>query len=323
MSTELAIFEDPIEDASTPEAKAAAFVQRLEIAPEEEPVKAVMEVQLEPAAMPLMQILPADFKLPDLIKFVPNAEVKEALDKAHTYALSIEIEGKGPEALALIDTAMNELKTRIERAVAEFDDPAAIAFSLHRSITSKRAEWVTQAQADYKRLGTAVWKETERLKAEAEKERQRLQAIEDQKVRVAAAAQLATAQAAKAPPAVVERMEAAVQTAVAPPVAFHRPVAMAANTVVTTWKARLASTPENAEVLNPDITKLSESEMEDLKTFLKAIVDGRTDLLAHLSIEWGALNKQAVASEATFKIPGFVAFKTGGTRAKGTRGRRS
>lgn len=283
-------------------------------------VQPVMEVQLQPASLPLMEILPADFRLPVLTRFVPNPEVKARIDKALTYAKSIEIEGKGQEALALADVALSELNAAITRGELEFEDPASIAFELHRHVTSRRAEWVTDAKAIVKRMGTAVWKETERLKSAAAAEQRRIQDEANAKLREEAEREAAAARKNQAPAQVVQKLEERAKTAVAPVVATP-PAAppMTDNTVVTTWKARLSSTSEDADKLAPALTSLSKDEQADVLKLFAAIAGGRTDLLAYVSVNYGAINKLAVAQESTFSIPGFVAFKTGGTRKKAQR----
>lgn len=294
----------------------------LQMAPEEPIAAAVIHAQLEPEPMPLMQILPADFKLPALLKFIPNPEVKVALQKAHEYALSIEIEGKGRDGIALADSALSELAARIKRAEQEFEEPAAIAYDLHRQVTSTRANWVNGARDDYKRIGQKIWREDQRLKDEDAKERRRLQDEANAKARKEAEERLAAAKKNAAPAPVVEKLEQQAKTVTAPPVVAPSAAAgplMTDNSVITVWKAKLASTPDDVDDAHIDITKLSPAEIADLKTLLKAIIDGRTDLLCAFSIEWGALDKLAAAQEATFNVPGFVAYKTGGTRKKPAR----
>lgn len=286
---------------------------------------AVVEVQLEPAPMPLMQILPADFRLPALTKFIPNPAVKARIDTALAYAKTIEIDGKGQDALAKMDPALTELNDAIAAGDAEFEDAAGIAFELHRYVTGKRAEWVNGPKADAKAFGTAVWKETERLKTEAERERRRDQEAANAKAREEAAAAAAEAARNKAPAPILQKLQEQAKTAVAAPVA---PPARSfggfggstsSNTVVTTWKARLASTSEEAEELAPALTALSPDEQADVLKLFAAIVGGRTDLLALVSVNYGAINKLAVSQESTFNVPGFVAYKTGGTRKKARR----
>lgn len=325
MSADLQLFEE-----ETP-----VSAQTLEIAPDDNGIdeqsmptiaaaSPVLAVQLEPEPMPLMQILPADFRLPVLTRFVPDLAIKKALDDALVYLQAIEIEGQGREGITRADAGLSEVNARIAAAEAHFEDPASIAFELHRHVTGTRASWVTDAKAVVKSKGNAVWKEGERLKAEAAKEQRRIQDEANAKARQEAEEAAALAKKNQAPPAVVQKLEERAKTATAPPVPAPVSAAplMTDNSVVTTYKAKFVSTPDDAEGVHPDITKLSPAELGDIKVLLKAIVDGRTDLLSLLSIEWGKLDKLAVSQEGTFSVPGFVAFKTGGTRKKATRGRK-
>lgn len=301
----------------------------LEIAPDDNGIDeqsmptlpaAVVAVHLEPEPMPLMQILPADFRLPVLTKFVPDPAIKARLDKALSYAASIEIVGKGRDGIQTADVALSELNAAIAVAEKHFEDPASIAFELHRHVTTTRASWVNQCKDAVKRLGQAIWRETNRLNDEAAAERRRRQDEANRIAREEADREAAKAAANNAPAPVVEKLQERAKTAVAPPVA---PPAAAPpltdNSVVTTYKARLASTPEDAEELAPALTALTPAEQADVLKLFKAIVDGRTDLLALVSVNYAAINKLAVAQEATFNVPGFVAFKTGGTRKKAAR----
>lgn len=284
---------------------------------------AIVHARLEPEPMPLMQILPADFRLPALIHFVPNLALKKRVDDAIAYAKSIEIAGKGQEALTMFDAAKSEVDAAIKAAELSFEDAAGLAFEVHRNITGTRGAWVNGPKAEIKRLGNEAWKESERLKAEAEKERRRLQDEANIKAREEAEREAAAARKNQAPAQVVQKLEERAKTAVAPPVAPPPAApAMTDNTIVTTFKARLASTPEDAEEVHPELTRLSKEELANVQAFFRAIADGRVDLLALVSLEWGALDKLAVSQENTFNVPGFVAFKTGGTRKKAQRGRR-
>lgn len=273
--------------------------------------------------MPLMQILPADFRLPALTRFVPDLAIKARIDTALTYVQSIEIEGKGLEALKLIDAGLNELNAAIAAGEAHFEEPASIAYDLHRHVTGTRGAWVNDPKAVVKKIGTAVWKETERLKAAAAAEQQRLQDEANAKAREEA--RIAAEQAAKnrAPAPIIEKLEQQAKTATAPPV-IAQAVAppLSDNSVVTTWKARLASIAEDADEQAPALTALTPEQRQDVIRLFKAIVDGRHDLLSLVSVNYGAINKLAVAQESTFNVPGFVAYKTGGTRKKAQRGGR-
>lgn len=275
--------------------------------------------------LPLMEILPADFRLPVLTRFVPDPAVKARIDKALAYAKTIEIEGKGQDALTRMDPALEELNAAIAAGEALFKEPAEIAFELHRHVTGKRAEWVNTPKAEVKSIGNAVWKETERLKEVVAAEQRRIQEEANAAARAEAALAAAEAEKNKAPAPIVEKLQQQAKTAVAPPVppptrsfgGFGG--STSSNTVVTTWKARLASASEEADDQAPALTSLSDVERADVLKLFQAIVDGRHDLLSLVSVNYGAINKLAVAQESTFNVPGFIAYKTGGTRKKATK----
>lgn len=320
MSQDLQLFDEKPELAIAPDDDMGVNEQTMPTVAAAAPV---MEVRLEPETAPLMQILPADFRLPVLTRFIPNPEVKARIDKALTYAKSIAIEGQGQEALTTVDAALSELNAAIARGEAEFKDPAEIAFELHRHVTGTRGAWVNDAKAEVKRIGNAVWRESNRLKEEAAREQRRLQDEANAKARAEADAEAARAAAARAPAPVIEKLQERARTAVAPPVApLQSAPLMTDNSVVTTWRARLASTPEDADELAPALTSLSKDEQADVLKLFAAIAGGRTDLLSLVSVNFGAINKLAVSQESTFNVPGFVAFKTGGTRKKAQRVRR-
>lgn len=286
-------------------------------------VTPVLQVQLEPETAPLMQILPAGFPLPLLTRFVANPAIKARIDTALTYARSIAIDGQGREAIARADAALSELNASIAAGELHFKEPAQIADELHKHVTGTRGAWVNDAKAAVRAIGNAVWKENERLKAAAAAEQRRQQEEANDKARAEAEREAAEARKKQAPPQVVQKLEERAKTAVAPPVAPPTTAPpMTDNSVVTTWKARLASTPEDAEEQAPALTSLTPEEQADVLKLFAAIVGGRTDLLSLVSVNYTAINKLAVAQESTFSVPGFVAYKTGGTRKKAVRGRK-
>lgn len=280
----------------------------------------VIEVQLEPAVLPLMQILPADFPLPLLARFVPSPEIKAELDKAVEHALSLEVKEQGVEGLQTADAALDALNAVIKSATAHFAEPAAIADRLHKSITGVRAEWCSPAEAAKKTLGSRMYTEKARLDKIAADKRRADQEEANRKAREEAAAQVAAAKKNQAPPQVVKQLEQRVETAVAPPVAT--PVAapaMKSSTTVTTWKARIKGTPADADP-NPGMEALDDVQFQQVRQLLRDIADG-TAPRAAISINWSYLNSRAKSDKSTLTITGIEAFAEGSVRAKGSRGR--
>jgi len=313
MSPELAIFEDPIEDAKTPEAKAAAFVQGLDIAPDDD----VPAAAVTAAPMPLMQVLSADFQLPALIKFVPKPELKAALDQAAAYALSLEIKGGGKEALAKADLAVTALSDAIKAFEADFEDAAALANQLHKQITGARSAGAAAAKQAKDAIGRAIFTEIKRL-TDAENERRRLEQDEaNRKAREQAEEEAAAARKNNAPKQVVEQLQKRVETAVAPPVAAAAPIKMSGASVVTTWKARIKGTPAEADP-NPEMDELSVAQWAEVQQLLRDVADGKAPR-ACFDIAWGYLNGRAKADKSTLAITGIEAYADGGVRSRGRR----
>ena len=111
-----------------------------EPAPEPPAAVALEEVELEPDPAPLpvalMQILPADFPLPALTRFVPDPRLKAALDQASAYALSVEVHGA--EGLQRADLALTALRTSLKGYLAQFDEPRDIAYGCSGCLRSPR-----------------------------------------------------------------------------------------------------------------------------------------------------------------------------------------
>jgi hypothetical protein len=168
---------------------------------------AVVHARLESEPLPLMQILPADFRLPVLTRFVPDARIKARIDAALAYAKSLAIEGRGPDGITAADAALAELNDAIKAGERHFEEPAQIAHDLHKHVTGTRATWVNAAKIEARSIGTQVWRENERLKAEADRERRRRQEEANQRAREEAEAEAARAKQAAAPPQVVQKLE--------------------------------------------------------------------------------------------------------------------
>lgn len=274
-----------------------------------------------------MELLPADFKLPALIRFVPNRALREAADAAAERALAIVVTGS--EGLALADTAVGACRAASKAIEAHLEEPCATAFELHRGLTSTRGEWRKKADDAVKIVAGRIYTEQERLKAIEAEARRKEQDAADRKAKEDGRLAAEAAAAAKAPEPVVQQLLQEAATATAPPVS--RPAISGSwggggssglkhNTSVKTYKARIVGTPGEDEP-NPEITQLSPAQRLEVFKLLRGILAG-TDPLASIALDWSYLNKRAKADEKTMAISGIEAFEVGSVRAKAQRGAR-
>lgn len=296
-----------------------------------EPDELMLEIEPEPAAMAieppaavdvpaiagaLMEVLPADFKLPALIKFIPNPALRGEADKAATYALGLTVDG--PEGLQRADLALATLRASLKAIDEHLEEPIAVANALHKRLTSVRAEWRAQGDTAVKTVGNRIFTEQRRIEALAAEERRKAQAEADRIARENAQREAKAAEEAKAPAPVVEELKRQAETVTAPPVAMPATAPMLrSSTTVTTWKARLVGTPGSDEA-NPGIDALSTAQRAQALTLLKAILEGKAPLAA-VEINWSYLNKRAKSDKGTLAIAGIEAFEEGSVRAKGSR----
>jgi hypothetical protein len=318
MNGDLLMQTEPDDDvAIEPEADLDIEVEpELELAIEPETgIAPATETAFAPLA--LVEILPADFKLPALIKFIPNPALRVAADAAATYALGIAVEG--PEGLRRADLALGALRASVKAIDEHFEEPAQISNQLHKHITSTRAEWQTAGKAAVETVGRRVWAEQRRLDDLAAAQRRKDQEEADRQARETARLEAEAAEKAKAPAPVVEELQRQAKTATAPPVARSAtaPPPLQNSSTVTTWKARIAGTPGSDEP-NPETAELSPAQRLQVFELLKAILDGKAPLAA-VEIAWPYLNKRAKADKSTLAIPGIEAFEEGGVRSKGSR----
>ena len=267
-----------------------------------------------PAA--LMEVLPADFPLPSLIKFVPNPQLRVAADQSAAYALGVEV--SGAEGLQRADVALTTLRASLKAIEDHFAEPVEIANKLHKGLTGTRAEWLSRGKQAIETVGRKVYAEQRRLEAIEAEVRRKAQEEADRQAREAARREAEAAAKAKAPAPVVEELNRQAQTATAAPVRTATPApTMRGTSVVSTWKARIAGTPGSDEP-NPDISALTPAQRAQVLVLLKAIIDERAPITA-IAIDWSYLNKRAKSDKSTLRIPGIEAFEDGGVRAKGTR----
>jgi hypothetical protein len=270
------------------------------------------------AVMPLVEVLPADFPLPTLIKFIPNVALLHAAQQATAYALAVDV--TGPEGIERADLALAALKESQKAILDEFVEPVEIANRLHKRLTGLRSEWSEPGEQATKTVGARVWAEKRRLDAIAAEERRKAQEAADAEARAAAKREADAAKKNQAPPQVVEELQRRVETATAPPVA--PPIAapaMKSNSVVTTWKARPKGTPADADP-NPKIAEMSPGQLEAVREAMRAVLENRAPMTA-FEVCWSVINSRAKADKQTFNIPGFEAFEEGSVRSKGVRRR--
>jgi hypothetical protein len=267
--------------------------------------------------VPVAEILPADFPLPTLIRFVPNVALKVHAEQAAAYALSVDV--TGPEGMERADLALAALRESQKAITEHFIEPVEIANRLHKRLTGLRSEWVAPGDEAAKTVGNRVWEEKRRLDAIAAAERRKAQEAADAEARKKAREEAEAAAKNQAPPQVIEELTRRVETATAPPVAAAPVATMKSTSVVTAWKARPKGTPADAEP-NPSIAEMSPSQLLMVDELLKGILEKRAPYTA-IEINYSILNSRAKGDQKTFNIPGFEAFEHGGVRAKGGRRR--
>lgn len=268
----------------------------------------------------LMEILPADFPLPALIKFVPDPKIKAALDAAVEKALKVKVENGGEAALREADASIAELADALNACDLEFESAAQAAYNMHRHITGTRSTWKAQAETLKTLIGKQMFRERKRLDdlaAEARRqEQERANAAERQRIADAAA----KARQAGAPPKAVAKIEEKAATAQAAPVPIAAPVKLAASSIVSRFRGRLRGTLADAEP-HPSITDLTEEQWEQgLKPLLAYILANAPGTFrAALSINWSAIDDRAHTDKKSFSIPGLEPFEDGSAKAKGRR----
>jgi hypothetical protein len=268
----------------------------------------------EVQSLGLMTVLPADFPLPSLIRFVPDPALKAQIDAAAEAALGIEV--VGASGLRQADQAIASLRRAVGDVRQHFEEPASQAHALHVAITSCRGQWMQAGETAITVVGRRIAAETARLQAIADDERRKAQAEANrlERDRLRREAEAAAQQAA--PEHIVQAMKAEAETATAPPVApaVSSPPPLASTTILQTWKARPAGTPADADP-NPEIGDLSPMQAGEIRKLMRAAADG-LESLACFSIDWGYINRRAKAEGKAFRMAGVEAYQDSSTRAK-------
>lgn len=267
----------------------------------------------------LVEILPAGFPLPSLIKFVPNPALREAADAAAATALAIEVTGL--EGIAAADAAVADVRAGIAAIEAHFEEPAELANKLHKGITGTRAAWIAPAKSSVDVVSLRIRSEKNRLEQLELRARRKAQEEADQKAREEAERAAEEARRAQAPAPVVEELERQAQTAKAPPVAPATAGSVAQalkhSTTVSAWKVTIEGTPREANQ-EPKMEELTPAQRLRILRAMKDALEGRAPLLL-FEINWPYLKARAKADKGAFAIAEFEAYDAGASRAKPAR----
>lgn len=274
-----------------------------------------LELEADGLEAPASEILPADFPLPRLVKFVPDARKRVALEALTAAALAVNV--AEPGGLAAADAALVSVRAQLEYVRADFEEPKRLAHQLHAHITERLREATAPAELALKTIGQRIFIENRRLEARALEARRLAQADADEIERKRAAAELETARAAGVSAPVLAMLETQAEGAKAAPLAVAETPALKGSALVSSWKARLVGTVDGAEI-NPAITDLSPAQLESVYALLEDIVRNRRNLAA-VDLNWSAINARARAEKSVFAMAGLEAVEVGGTRAKGRR----
>jgi hypothetical protein len=268
----------------------------------------------EVQSLGLMAVLPADFPLPSLIRFVPDPVLKAHVDSTAEAALALEVVGLS--GLKQADLALVSVRAAVKSVREHFEDPASQAHALHVAITSCRGQWMQAGETAITVVGRRIAAETARLQAIADADRRKAQAEADAREREARRRQAEEAARQAVPEHIVQALRTEAETATAPPVApaVTAPPPLASTTILQTWKARPAGTPADADP-NPEIGDLSPMQVEEIRKLMRAAADG-LESLAAFSIDWGYINKRAKAEGKAFRMVGLEAYQDSSTRAK-------
>lgn len=261
----------------------------------------------------IAEVLPPDFPLPALVRWLPNQGLRRDLQRVTGDALGIDVRGAG--GLQAADLALGALRSTIKAVEVHFEEPADIAHRLHKRITGLRGEWLKDATDTVQVVGRRIAVEKQRLDAIAAEQRRKDQEKSDAEARTQRAREAEAAAKQGAPEPIVQQMRqaAAVATAAPVPVAPIVPT-LASSTVTKTWKARVKGTPADADQ-NPSTADLTGPQKAQVYELLAAIIAGHQPI-ALIDLNWSAINARARAEKGTLTIPGIEAYEDIGTRAK-------
>ncbi len=266
---------------------------------------------------PLVELLPADFPLPTLIKFVPDPRIRAAADDDAARLLAIQVTDE--TSMRVMDACLDRQRNHRKTIEALFEEPTSIANQLHKRLTSLRSEWLESTDKAIKAGGDRLVETQRRLEREAAEVRRRRQEEADRLAREQAQREADAARAAQAPPEVVEQLQAEAQTATAPPLPLYDTTksALKSTSVVSTWKPRPKGT-ESAGNHQPFMNDLTPAQKVHVLAAMKAVIEGRSPFSV-FEINWTYLNARARADKKAFNIEGFEVYEDGSTRGRGGR----
>lgn len=276
---------------------------------------AVAEVAqaLDQSLIPAVEVLPPDFPLPVLTKFVPDVRIRERVLSLAAVAEATSVVGRAGVAQA--DAALADLRGGIKAIENHFAEPKDVANKLHKRITGLEGDWLERPKDVLASVGKQIVAEQQRLDAADREEARKAQEIADAEVRERTRQAADSAEKGGAAPEIVDRLREQAATAKAAPVSRAAAPQPKSSTITKTRKVRFASTPAEAEP-NPEIKDLSDSQRLDLIQVLKAIIEGKLPIMVVKEIDWSYLNKRAAAEGIEFKVPGLEVFEDSGLRGK-------
>ncbi len=264
-------------------------------------------------ALAIAQVMPEDFPLQTLLRFMPDISLKRAVESAAAAVLAIDV--TQPDGLTRLDAALPALRQAIVDSDAPFEDPVGWANQLHKRLTGLRGDFRKPGVDALETGNDRLRVEKRRREALDVEARRAAQAVADAQAKQSLAQAAKDAAARNAPKDVVAAMKREAKTAVAPPVYVPPSAPPLANTsVVDKWVCRLKGTPDDAEP-NPDTGALSLAQQQQVRSIYRAIADGQVPLTA-ADLNWSYLNKRAGAEKTTFAMIELEAHNEGGTKQK-------
>lgn len=268
------------------------------------------------ASTALASVLPQNFPLLTLLKFLPDVRLKQRADALAEKALAIDVRADG--GLTRADESLVPIRGVLAEIDACFKDPVSLANQLHKRLTGLRGDFKKDGEGALETVGRRVLDEKRRLERLAEDARRRAQEEADRQARKDAEAAAREAKRRGVDPAIVGAMREQAKFTRAAPVASPLPApALRSSTVAQNWKARFKGAVPDADP-NPDTCDMTVHEQEMFLQLLDAVRGGRVPLTA-VRPNWSYLNDQAQGQRTTLDIPGIEAFDAGSLRGKGRR----
>lgn len=274
------------------------------------PIVSVERVQETPA---ISEVLPPDFPLYTLLRFLPNVKAKHELADLVAEAQAIDL--KAADGLQRAEAMRERIKDKVESIRADFKEATGLAHTLWSRLTGLRADFVGGAETYLERsLGPAIIAEERRRNSEAEEQRRAVQKAADEAAREAAARAVASARERSAPAEVVEQLERRAETVTAPPVPMRPAPGLKSSGVQENFVARLVGTAADGDP-NPAMNELSPEQQASVRQLMGAVLAGKEPLTC-FDINWKSLNAKAKNEKTTFAMAGVEAFDKGKLASK-------